>query len=107
MVSIGAVVNATMLTSFLIMVKSACIFKISKSRNGDALMEYAEPLRVKNCERFDRSVAVMADVSASVLAKMKNKAKASGIGYQQKFLVSFPVLPSIDDFIVLHPSGRW
>ena len=26
---------------------SACIFKISKSRNGDALMEYAEPLRVK------------------------------------------------------------
>lgn len=70
-------------------------------------MEYAEPLRVKNCERFDRSVAVMADVSASVLAKMKNKAKASGIGYQQKFLVSFPALPSFDDFIVLHPLGRW
>ena len=49
----------------------------------------------------------MADVSASVLAKMKNKAKASGIGYPQKFLVSFPALPSFDDFIVLHPPGRW
>lgn len=52
-------------------------------------MEYAEPLRVKNREILDRSVAVMADVSASVLAKMKNKAKASGIGY----------LP--------HPPGGW
>ena len=49
----------------------------------------------------------MADGSASVLAKMKNKAKASGIGYQQKFLVSFPSLPSLDDYIVPHPSGRW
>lgn len=49
----------------------------------------------------------MADVSASVLVKMKNMAKASGIGYQQKFLVSFPALPSFDDYIVPHPSGRW
>lgn len=50
------------------------------------LMEYAGPLRVKkkeDRERLGRIVAVMADVVASVLAKLKNKAKASGISYQQ------------------------
>ena len=37
----------------------------------------------KNSERPDRSVVVMADIAASVLSKLKNKAKSSGISYQQ------------------------
>ena len=36
----------------------------------------------EDCERLDRIVAVMADVAASVLAKLKNKAKASGFSTQ-------------------------
>ena len=32
---------------------------------------------------MDRSVVVMADIAASVLARLKNRAKASGISYQQ------------------------
>ena len=41
------------------------------------------PAGEKAGKRFDRSVAVMADIAASVLAKLKNKAKAAGISYQQ------------------------
>ena len=37
----------------------------------------------KASKRNDWSVVVMADIVASVLAKLKNKAKASGISYQQ------------------------
>ena len=36
-------------------------------------MEYAEPLRVKNCERFDRSMAVMADVAADQCEEIRNE----------------------------------
>lgn len=52
-VNIGLVVNATMLTFFLIMVKLSLYDFIRsyiqniKNRNGDALMEYAKPLWVK------------------------------------------------------------
>lgn len=37
----------------------------------------------KKSKRIDWSVVVMADIAASVLAKLRNKAKASGISYQQ------------------------
>ena len=37
----------------------------------------------KKSQGIDRSVVVMADIAASVLAKLRNKAKASGISYQQ------------------------
>lgn len=37
-------------------------------------MEYA-----KACKRTDWSVAVMADVAASVLARLKDKAEAAGV----------------------------
>lgn len=52
--------------------------------------EYTESYRIcksfacsNACKRIDWSVVVMADVAASVLAKLRNKAKASGISYQQ------------------------
>lgn len=34
-------------------------------------------------------MAVMADIAASVLAKLKNKAKSSGISYQQCLQIFF------------------
>lgn len=46
-------------------------------------MEYAKVLRVQKSQRIDKSVIVMADIAASVLAKLKNKAKDAGISYQQ------------------------
>lgn len=52
--------------------------------------EYTESYRIcesfacsNACKRIDWSVVVMADIAASVLAKLRNKAKASGISYQQ------------------------
>lgn len=42
------------------------------------LMEYAKVLRVQKSQRIDKSVAVMADIAASVLAKLN-----AGISYQQ------------------------
>ena len=84
------VVNATMLTSFLIKVKlSLCNFirlyiqNIKKSKRRCAHGVCRSSAGKEDRERFDRSVAVMADIVASVLAKLKNKAKASGISYQQ------------------------
>ena len=54
------------------------------------LEKYSEPYAVrkdfagaKACKGFDWSVVVMTDKAASVLAKLKNKAKISGISYQQ------------------------
>ena len=41
-------------------------------------MEYAKVLRVQKSQRIDKSVAVMADIAASVLAKLN-----AGISYQQ------------------------
>ena len=46
-------------------------------------MEYAKVLRVQKSQRIDKSVVVMADIAASVLAKLKNKAKNAGNSYQQ------------------------
>lgn len=46
-------------------------------------MEYAKVLRVQKSQGIDRSVVVMADIAASVLAKLKNKAKDAGVSYQQ------------------------
>lgn len=51
-----------------------------------------EPVRIYDkdrtiCEeeskRFNRSMAIMADIATSVLAKLRNKAKSAGISYQQ------------------------
>ena len=79
-----------MLTSFLIKVKlSLCNFirlyiqNIKKSKRRRAHGVCRSSAGKEDCERLDRGVAVMADVAASVLAKLKNKAKASGISYQQ------------------------
>ena len=41
-------------------------------------MKYAKVLRVQKSQRIDKSVAVMADIAASVLAKLN-----AGISYQQ------------------------
>ena len=48
--------------------------------------KYTESIRIcesfacsNACKRIDWSVVVMADVAASVLTKLRNKAKASGI----------------------------
>ena len=83
------VVNTTMLTSLLIAVilnlynfvrshiqnikelKRRCAHGVCQSSAGK-----------EDRERLDRIVAVMADVAASVLAKLKNKAKASGFSTQ-------------------------
>ena len=46
-------------------------------------MEYAKVLRVQKSQRIDKSVVGMADIAASVLAKLKNKVKDAGISYQQ------------------------
>lgn len=79
-----------MLTSFLIKVKlSLCNFirlyiqNIKKSKRRCAHGVCRSSAGKEDCERLDRIVAVMADVAASVLTKLKNKAKASGISYQQ------------------------
>lgn len=42
------------------------------------LMKYAKVLRVQKSQRIDKSVVVMADIAASVLAKLN-----AGISYQQ------------------------
>ena len=52
-------------------------------KNISNLMEYAKVLCVQKNQGIDRSVVVMADISTSVLAKLKNKAKDAGISYQQ------------------------
>ena len=53
-------------------------------KNVPNLMEYAKVIAcAKKSKRIDWSVVVMADIAASVLAKLRNKAKASGISYQQ------------------------
>ena len=53
-------------------------------KNIPNLMEYAKVLRIqKRVKRIDWGVVVMADKAISVLAKLRNKAKASGISYQQ------------------------
>lgn len=41
-------------------------------------MKYAKVLRVQKSQRIDKSVVVMADIAASVLAKLN-----AGISYQQ------------------------
>ena len=51
-------------------------------RTSDATDDNMSILEIA-CKRIDWSVVVMADVAASVLAKLRNKAKASGISYQQ------------------------
>ena len=78
-----------MLTSFLIKVKlSLCNFirlyiqNIKKSKRRCAHGVCRSSAGKEDCERLDRIVAVMADVAASVLAKLKNKAKASGFSTQ-------------------------
>ena len=56
----------------------------TRKKNIPNLIEYAKAFACSNaCKRIDWSVVVMADVAASVLAKLRNKAKASGISYQQ------------------------
>ncbi len=60
------------------------------SKRIPKLLEYVEVLRVKkDRKRFDRSVAMMADLAASVLAKLRNKARACGISYQQCLQLCF------------------
>ena len=53
-------------------------------KNIPNLMRYAKELRVqKRVKDLIGVWVIMADIAASVLAKLKNKAKASGISYQQ------------------------
>ena len=60
------------------------VCKRPEEKISRTLWKYAKVLRVqKESERVDWSVVVMADKAASVLAKLKNKAKASGVSYQQ------------------------
>ena len=73
-----------MLTSFLIKVKlSLCNFIRSHIQNIKKLKRRCahgvcrSSAGKEDRKRLDRTVAVMADVAASVLAKLKNKAKAS------------------------------
>ena len=91
-----------MLTFFLIMVKLSLynfirshIQNIKELKRRCAHGVCRSSAGKEDRERFDRSVAVMADIVASVLAKLKNKAKASGISYQQSITTSESNLPAL------------
>ena len=62
---------------------SKCEFPFAENAYESICSYFEYLLALLKGKRIDWSVVVMADVAASVLAKLRNKAKASGISYQQ------------------------